>query len=85
VSELFALHHDEVMLVGGYFLHVAPCCAAEGISSALQKVSLVCIAFSSLCKKIYDFYINSFQVLRKYFNFLQFVNEVYKIYFFKYF
>jgi len=36
VSELFALHHDEVMLVGGYFLHVAPCCAAEGISSVYR-------------------------------------------------
>ena len=51
--------------------------------AALQKVSLVCIAFSSLCKKIYDFYINSFQVLRKYFNFLQHINEAHEIYYFK--
>ena len=51
--------------------------------AALQKVSLVCIAFSSLCKKFYDFYINSFQVSCKYFNFLQYINEAYKIYYFK--
>ena len=51
--------------------------------AALQKVSLVCIAFSSLCKKFYDFYINSFQVSCKYFNFLQYIDKTYEIYYFK--
>lgn len=75
MSELFALHHDEVTLVGGYLLHIAPCCAAEDTSSVYRF-------FLSL-QEIFDFYIKSFQVSCKYFNFLQYINEAYKIYYFK--